>query len=204
MSCPMFNTHFVRDGNNNYAIVQGDESVAHASYTVSERPSSSSIGFRSFAGRVDKPQGLYQWANVSAPLAPAAPEAPEASAPSTGTAYNNSVSFLFPVVKGCVYFIQIQFASIESPTQTNSIHWTVDPNKRRVVSAKKRPSTDPAAAADASIAPAASTTSKKAASSAGTSEAAADAATTSKKPKRSSTSKKAPVTLTSESATAAY
>lgn len=200
MSCPMFNTHFVRDGNNNYAIVQGDESVAHASYTVSERPSSSSIGFRSFAGRVDKPQGLYQWANVSAPAAPEAADASAAAAPSTGTAYNNSVSFLFPVVKGCVYFIQIQFAGIEAPTQTNNIHWTVDPNKRRVVSAKKRPSTDPAADA-ASIAPAAPTTSKKASAPA---EAAADAATTSKKPKRTSTSKKAPVTLTSDSATAAY
>lgn len=202
MSCPMFNTHFVRDGNNNYAIVQGDESVALASYTVSERPSSSSIGFRSFAGRVEKPQGLYQWANVatSAPAAPAPEATDAAAAPSTGTAYNNSVSFLFPVVKGCVYFIQIQFASIESPTQTNSIHWTVDPNKRRVVSAKKRPSADPAAATDASIAPSASTSSKKASSA--SSEASADAATTSKKPKRSSTSKKAPVTLTSESVTA--
>ena len=61
MSCALFNTHFVRDGNNNYAIVQSNDKVSFASYVVSERHSSSSIGTRTFSGRVEKPRALYQW-----------------------------------------------------------------------------------------------------------------------------------------------
>ena len=60
MSYPLFNTYFVRDGNNNYAIVQANEKVSFASYLVSERPNASSIGTRTFSGRIEKPRELYQ------------------------------------------------------------------------------------------------------------------------------------------------
>lgn len=156
MSCALFNTHFVRDGNNNYAIVQSNDKVSFASYVVSERHSSSSIGTRTFSGRVEKPRALYQWntnliENTIAPetgvLAAATTtsssttEEVVSAPPAPSNVYNNALSFTFPVMKGCIYFIQITFGlgNETDLVEQRSIHMNVDPNKRRLVtSANKR------------------------------------------------------------------
>lgn len=121
-ACPLFNTHFVREGTNNYAIVQGDEKVVSVQYNVSERPSTSSISSRTFSGKVDRPQSLYQWDSVA-----------EGGEP--GQLPPNNVCFTFPIIKGSIYFIQLTF---DAEGQQHSIHYTVDPNKRRLTAGKKR------------------------------------------------------------------
>lgn len=159
MSCALFNTHFVRDGNNNYAIVQSNDKVSFASYVVSERHSSSSIGTRTFSGRVEKPRALYQWntslientiaAETVVPEAATTPSSSSTeevvSAPQApSNVYNNALSFTFPVMKGCIYFIQITFGlgNETDLVEQRSIHMNVDPNKRRLVTtANKRVAT---------------------------------------------------------------
>jgi hypothetical protein len=167
MSCALFNTHFVRDGNNNYAIVQSNDKVSFASYVVSERHSSSSIGTRTFSGRVEKPRALYQWnTNLIENIIAAEPVPVAAPASSTeevvaaphppSNVYNNALSFTFPVMKGCIYFIQITFGlgNETDLVEQRSIHMNVDPNKRRLVtSANKRATPASLIKTDGSAAP---------------------------------------------------
>lgn len=146
---PLFATHFVRDGLNNYAVIQATSNVTYANYVVSERYSTSSTGTTSFSGRVEQPTPLYQWSSpmsvdaagaaASASDGGAESEAPAAASPAS---YATGACFTFPLTKGCIYFIQIEFA-LNTGTLAgakSNIHWFVDPNKRRIVSAsgKKR------------------------------------------------------------------
>lgn len=226
MSYPLFNTYFVRDGNNNYAIVQSHEKVSSASYLVSERKSSSSIGTRTFSGRVEKPRELYQWSTSVTESAPApaatdasasAPSEPSASSEQEGQqALNNGLSFSFNIVKGYIYFIQIEF-SVEgqSGATCDRIHLNVDPNKRRLVaSSKKRSLTAAAATATASSTGEASATSSASSSSSSSSsvpatpsaESATETVIVTKKSKRTPSSSKSsknatasPITILSNS-----
>jgi len=187
-SCPLFATHFVRNGIFNYAIVQGDKSVQYATFSISERQSNSSIATRTYSGRADKPVALYQWtqedaASSSGDAPETASDASSASAASYGG--GNGLCFTFPVNKGCTYFIQIDFGLTSCAGGSSStIHWFVDPNKRRLVpkgtaaaaASKKRLADNDAATAgssSASDAPAASAAADPAAASAELSSAAA-------------------------------
>lgn len=141
-SCPLFATHFVRNGIFNYAIVQGDKSVQYATFSISERQTNSSIATRTYSGRADKPVALYQWTQEDATPADA-PETASSDAASGATATaaysgggssSSGLCFTFPVNKGCTYFIQIDFGLTSCAGGSSStIHWFVDPNKRRLV-----------------------------------------------------------------------
>ena len=219
MSYPLFNTYFVRDGNNNYAIVQSHEKVSSASYLVSERKSSSSIGTRTFSGRVEKPRELYQWSTSVTESAPApaatdasasAPSEPSASSEQEGQqALNNGLSFSFNIVKGYIYFIQIEF-SVEgqSGATCDRIHLNVDPNKRRLVASSKKRSlaaSATAASSPSSTAEASATSSSSSSSSSSTSssvpatppvESASETIIVTKKSKRTPSSSKSSKTAT--------
>jgi hypothetical protein len=194
-TCPLFATHFVRDGLSNYAVIQADENVAYAKYVVSERLSTSSTGTTSFSGRVDQPTRLYQW-NTTASVAPAAPDAaaldsasavapPRAAAEKADGALAaaapaptpSGACFTFPLTKGCIYFIQIEFElnsggpSGFSGAKSN-IHWFVDPNKRRIVTNSSKKRLALAAGAESSIAATSASAPSTAASSTAISAAA--------------------------------
>jgi hypothetical protein len=146
----------VRNGIFNYAIVQGDKSVQYATFSISERHSNSSIATRTYSGRADKPVALYQWTQEdSASASSSAADAPE-TASDASYGGGNGLCFTFPVNKGCTYFIQIDFGLTSCAGGSSStIHWFVDPNKRRLVpkgtaaaaASKKRLADNDAAAA---------------------------------------------------------
>lgn len=219
MSYPLFNTYFVRDGNNNYAIVQSHEKVSSASYLVSERKSSSSIGTRTFSGRVEKPRELYQWSTSVSESAPLATDAlppstttaePSASSEQDGQqALNNGLSFSFNIVKGYIYFIQIEFlVEGQSGATCERIHLNVDPNKRRLVASSKKRSlaaSATAASSPSSTAEASATSSSSSSSSSSTSssvpatppvESASETIIVTKKSKRTPSSSKSSKTAT--------
>jgi hypothetical protein len=131
----IFHTCFLRDGTSNksFAIVHFNPAVTSVEYQIYERNASSPIGSESI----------------------------------NGSAVNNSAdagpSFTFVVTKQSTYFVIARITAVNGDeTVTKTLHWSMDPNKRRVVSAssKKRTAaeaattTDPAATEAAAPAPA--------------------------------------------------
>lgn len=123
----IFHTCFLRDGTSNksFAIVHFNAAVSAVEYQIYERNASAPVGFESI----------------------------------TGTANNNGAdagpTFTFAVTKQSTYFVIARVtASNNGETVTKTLHWSMDPNKRRVVAASSKKRT----ASEATTAEAAATT----------------------------------------------
>ncbi len=114
----VFHTCFLRDGTSNksFAIVHFNAAVTSVEYQIYERNASSPIGSESIAGSA------------------------------TNTSEDAGPTFTFAVTKQSTYFVIARVtASHGGETVTKTLHWSMDPNKRRVVSASSKKRTAPEA-----------------------------------------------------------
>ncbi len=125
----IFHTCFLRDGTSNksFAIVHFNPAVSSVEYQIYERNASSPVGSESINGSAS---------NSSADAGP---------------------TFTFAVTKQSTYFViaRVTASNGNGETVTKTLHWSMDPNKRRVVSASSKKRTAAEAASTEGAAPAA-------------------------------------------------